>query len=207
MRRLVLLAVLALQSVLARADWVADPSDPEQVKAASAVARIREAAPELEAYFKNAYAYAVFPQVVRLGLFFGGARGQGVVIAADRLLGEVTQSSVTLGFQAGGQSYSQIIFFRSPEALELFVARGNLGRFSGRLEFAGRASAVVAEAGGAVDPGFSSDVAIFSQTGRGIMLELAAGTVRYLFTPASESSPVNGDQNTELMADPPGDGP
>ena len=138
-------------------------------------------------YFEQAYACAVFPRVTRAGFVFGGAYGRGIVIAADQLRGTVTLTSLTLGFQVGGQADSQIIFFRDAEALELFIATGNLGKLSGRVEFQGRASAVAVAAGGATTPGFSGDVAVFSLTPRGLMLELAAGLVRYRFSPADEN--------------------
>jgi hypothetical protein len=69
--------------------------------------------------------------------------------------------------------------------MEEFTENGNLGRWSGRLEFQGRASVQAGRAGAAADPGFIGDVAIFSASGRGLMVELAAGGVRYRFTPAA----------------------
>ena len=189
MRRWCLLVLLVLHPAWSRADCVADPAEPLQVEAAATLARFRESGPALAAYFDQAYACAVFPKIIRAGLGVGGSYGRGLVLAAGGLQGEVTQAGVTLGLQAGGQAHSQIIFFRSPEALELFLAKGNLGPVSGRLELAGRVSAVAARSGGATDPGFSSDVAIFSLTRGGLMLELAAGPVRYHFAPLQGAAP------------------
>jgi lipid-binding SYLF domain-containing protein len=187
MRSVWLLAGLLWAGTASAIDWQPDPEVALQVEVAETMRTALEQQPELQRFFDEACAIAVFPRVVRVGLALGGGRGRGLLLTNDGVLGEVTQSALTLGFQAGGQSFSQLIFFRTCEAMQEFTDNGNLGRWSGRLEFQGRAAAQAGRAGGAADPGFIGDVAIFSLSGRGLMLELAAGGVRYRFKPAAPS--------------------
>jgi lipid-binding SYLF domain-containing protein len=186
MRRAWLLAVLLWSGPASAIDWQPDPGVALQVEVADTMRSMLEQHPDLQRYFDEACAMAVFPSVVRVGLGIGGGRGRGLLLGEGGVLGEVSQSAFTLGFQAGGQSFRQVIFFRTCEAMQEFTENGNLGRWSGRLEFQGRASLQAGRAGGAVDPGFIGDVAIFSSSRRGLMVELAAGGVRYRFSPSAQ---------------------
>jgi len=185
MRRVLLLAALLWTGTAAAIDWQPDPHVALQVEVADTMRSILEQHPELQRYFDEACAIAVFPRVVRAGLGIGGGRGRGLLLVEGGVHGEVSQSALTLGFQAGGQSFRQAIFFRTCEAMQEFTENGNLGRQSGRLEFQGRASVQAGRAGQSADPGFTGDVAIFSLSRGGLMLELAAGGVRYRFSPSA----------------------
>lgn len=187
MRRLLLLATLLLAGPASAIDWQPDPEVALQVAVADTMRIALEQQPELQPFFDQACGIAVFPRVIRLGFALGGGTGRGLLLAADGVRGEVLQRALTLGFQAGGQTFRQLIFFRTCEAMEEFTESGNLGRLSGRLEFQGRASVQAGRAGVSADPGFIGDVAIFSLSRAGLMLELAAGGVRYRFTPAAPS--------------------
>ena len=188
MRGALLLAALLWTCTASALDWQPDPNVALQVEVADTMRSILEQYPDLQRYFDEACAIAVFPRVVRVGLGIGGGRGRGLLLVEGGVHGEVSQSALTLGFQAGGQSFRQVIFFRTCEAMQEFTENGNLGRWSGRFEFQGRASVQAGRAGRSADPGFTGDVAIFSLSRRGLMLELAAGGVRYRFSPAARTS-------------------
>src|ERR1700719_5177383 len=68
-------------------------------------------------YFSRSYAYAVFPTVGSGALGVGGAYGKGRVYVHGVYSGDATMGQVSLGFQAGGKAYSQIIFFEDKRAL------------------------------------------------------------------------------------------
>jgi lipid-binding SYLF domain-containing protein len=165
-------------------EWQPDPAVPLQVAVADTMREFYTRNPDLEPFFRDACAIAVFPRVVRVGLLLGGGWGRGLLLYNGAVHGEVSQSAFSLGLQAGGQSFRQIIFFRTCEAMSEFTESGNLGALSGRVELAGRASAQAGTSGVSMDPGFTSDVALFSLTRGGVMLELVAAGVRYRFTPA-----------------------
>ena len=90
-------------------------------------------------FFGNSYAYAVFPTVGKGSFIVGGAHGDGRVYAHGVPIGTTAVTQLSVGFQAGGEAYSQIIFFKDQEALNAFE--------SGNFEFGAGVSAVVITAG------------------------------------------------------------
>jgi lipid-binding SYLF domain-containing protein len=98
-------------------------------------------------FFHHCYAYAVFPTVGEGGLGVGGAFGKGHVYVHGQLVGDTTMGQVSVGFQAGGKAYSQIIFFEDKRALDEFE--------SGAFEFSAGASAVAVTAGANASAGTS----------------------------------------------------
>src|ERR1700689_5318714 len=96
-------------------------------------------------FFHRAYAYAVFPTVGEGGFVVGGALGKGRVYVHDRLVGDSTMGQVSVGFQAGGKAYSQIIFFEDKRSLDEFE--------SGTFEFSANASAIAITAAAGASAG------------------------------------------------------
>jgi len=82
----------------------------------------------------SAYGYAVFPNIGKGGFGIGGAYGRGKTYVKGRVTGDVKMTQLTIGFQMGGQAYSQIIFFNDKRAYDQFTA--------GSFEFGAQASAV-----------------------------------------------------------------
>ncbi|MCO4812303.1 MAG: hypothetical protein KC572_11915, partial [Gammaproteobacteria bacterium] len=128
---LVLIGALLLASFPAFAAWEANVDDKLQVKAAAAIDRLRERVPRTQAYFEQAYAFAIFPSVTRIGLGFGGAYGRGIVIEGDSLVGRSKYKQFTSGIQAGARNFSMIVFFKDREALEYYQ--------TGKTQFMGQA--------------------------------------------------------------------
>jgi lipid-binding SYLF domain-containing protein len=111
---------------------------------------------ESASFFHRSYAYAVFPTVGEAGFIVGGALGKGHVYVHGRLVGDTTMGQASVGFQAGGKAYSQIIFFEDREALEKFE--------SGTFQFEAGASAVAITAGASASVGTSGTSAEASAT-------------------------------------------
>jgi lipid-binding SYLF domain-containing protein len=97
------------------------------------------------AFFQKSYAYAVFPTIGEGGFVVGGAGGKGHVYVHGKWIGDTTMGQVSVGFQAGGKAYSQIIFFEDERALDEFR--------SGSFEFDASASAVAITAGASASTG------------------------------------------------------
>jgi lipid-binding SYLF domain-containing protein len=99
---------------------------------------------ESGSFFQNSYAYAVFPTIGKGGLVVGGAHGSGHVYVHGKYVADTSVNQVSVGFQAGGQAYSQMIFFEDKRAFDEF-AKGN-------YEFGAdvNAVAITAAAGGSV---------------------------------------------------------
>jgi len=102
---------------------------------------------ESSSFFHNSYAYAVFPTVGEGGLGVGGAFGKGHVYVHGHPVGDTTMGQVSVGFQAGGKAYSQIIFFEDKRALDEFE--------SGSFEFTAGASAIAITAAAGASVGTS----------------------------------------------------
>jgi lipid-binding SYLF domain-containing protein len=100
---------------------------------------------ESAVFFNDCYAYAVFPTIGAGGLVVGGARGAGRVYLHDRVVGDAVMTQLSIGFQAGGKAYSEIIFFQDKRHLDEFE--------SGKFEFAAGASAVAITTGASASIG------------------------------------------------------
>jgi lipid-binding SYLF domain-containing protein len=108
-------------------------------------------------FFDNSYGYAVFPTIGKGGIGIGGARGKGQVYEGGAHVGNTTMTQVTVGFQLGGQAYSQIIFFEDKRSFEEFT--------SGNFEFGAQATAVAITAGASASAGTTGTGAGASATG------------------------------------------
>jgi lipid-binding SYLF domain-containing protein len=125
----VVIAALLLALPAAAGRKVKDYSKTiEQFKEISVVAK----------FFDSAYGYAVFPSIGKGGLGVGGSHGKGQVYRGGEVIGFTSTSDISIGFQAGGQAYSQIIFFQNEKALNKFI--------KGNFEFDASASAIAVQA-------------------------------------------------------------
>jgi lipid-binding SYLF domain-containing protein len=96
-------------------------------------------------FFKESYGYAVFPNIGEAGLVVGGAYGKGRVFVHGKYVGDATMKQLSVGFQAGGQDYAEIVFFKDRRALDDFE--------SGKFEFSAGAKAVAITAAANVSAG------------------------------------------------------
>ena len=107
-------------------------------------------------YFSTAYGYAVFPTIGKGGVGIGGAHGNGRVYEKGRHIGDTSMTQITIGFQLGGQAFSEIIFFEDARALKEFT--------SGNFEFGAGASAIAITAGASAQAGTTGASAAASGT-------------------------------------------
>ena len=111
---------------------------------------------ESSQFFGKSYGYAVLPTIGKGGFVFGGAYGTGRVYAKGQYVGDTSMTQVTVGFQLGGQAYSQIIFFENQRAFDEFT--------SGNFEFGAQATAVAITAGASAQAGTTGPSASASGT-------------------------------------------
>ena len=149
-------------------------------------------------FFNEAYGYAVFPRVGKGGIVLGGAYGAGRVYKQRSISGTATLMKISVGFQLGGQAFSEIIFFKDKRAYDEFT--------SGSFEFDGSLSAVVItvaaqaqastqgnSAGVSLGPAtgtqaetnYTKGMAVFVHTLGGLMYEMSIGGQKFSFTPAN----------------------
>jgi len=67
---------------------------------------------------KKAKAVLVFPQIVKAGLVFGGAYGEGVMKMGPRVVDYYNSFSGSWGLQAGAQSYAYAVFLMTDKAID-----------------------------------------------------------------------------------------
>jgi lipid-binding SYLF domain-containing protein len=59
----------------------------------------------------------IFPNIVKAGLIFGGAYGEGILQKGDVTQGYFNSVSASWGLQAGAQSYGYVVFLMSKKAV------------------------------------------------------------------------------------------
>lgn len=102
---------------------------------------------ESASFFSSCYGYAVFPTIGKGGLVIGGAHGKGRVYEHGRYVGEVSMTQLSVGLQAGGQAYSQVVFFEDQRSFKDFTR--------GDFEFGADVSAVAITAAAEASAGTS----------------------------------------------------
>ena len=127
----------------------------------------------LKPYFKKARGYAVFPNVGKGGFGIWGARGKGEVFEKGDVIGSTTLTQLSVGFQLGGQAFSQIIFFKNKKSLERFT--------EGNFEFGPSASAVLISEGANASADYSDGVAVFTFSKGGLMYEASIGGQKFSY--------------------------
>ena len=73
--------------------------------------------PFAERLSHEAKAILIFPTVVKAGLIFGGAYGEGELQQGSKIDGYYNSVTGSWGLQAGAQSYSYVVFLMSKKAL------------------------------------------------------------------------------------------
>lgn len=66
---------------------------------------------------KHAKAVLVFPNIVKAGLVFGGAYGEGVLTKNTKVAGYYNSVTASWGWQAGAESYRYVVFLMSNKAV------------------------------------------------------------------------------------------
>lgn len=150
-----------------------DPADLQKkmAKADEAKAELLATNPSMQRFFDSASGWVIIPTVGKGAVGIGGALGTGLLYEAGEPTHEVTLSQLTIGFQWGGQAYSEFIFFKDEDALNHFK-RGN-------FELGAQASAVAVTIGASVDANYSNGVAIFTSVKGGLMYEASVGGQKF----------------------------
>ncbi len=123
----------------------------------------------------EAAGYVIFPSVAKGGLGVGAAHGSGEVIEKGTWIGHAKLTQVTVGLQIGGQSFSELILFETPAALEHFK--------ESNLEMSAQVSAVAAAEGAAKNANYVDGVMIFTRSRKGLMAEASIGGQKFRFIP------------------------
>jgi lipid-binding SYLF domain-containing protein len=153
---------------------------------------------ESASFFNSCYGYAVFPTIGKGGLVIGGAHGKGRVYVHGKYVGDASMTQLSVGLQAGGQAYSQMVFFEDERAFKEFT--------SGNFEFGADASAVAITAAAEASAGtagasagasggrkdavtagsYHNGLAVFTIVKGGAMYQATVAGQKFKFTPKSQ---------------------
>lgn len=153
------------------------PSERAHMTSAADAAMVgfHNADPSLQDALNNAAGYAIFPELGKAGLIVGGSYGNGEVFERGIKVGYAELAQGTIGAQLGAQVFSELIVFKTQEALN---------RFKGdEFTFAANATAVAIKPNAAVSAPYSNGVAVFVQVKGGLMAEASVGGQHFEFRP------------------------
>ena len=148
---------------------------------------------ESGAFFQKSYAYAVFPTIGKGGLGVGAAHGSGRAYEQGKHVGDVKVNQLSIGLQAGGQAFSQIVFFEDKRAFTEFTG--------GNFEFDATAQAVAITASATASAGstgtsagaaggkkdattvgnYHKGMAVFTVAKGGLMFQAAIGGQKFKY--------------------------
>lgn len=168
-----LLFFLAAFEVSAQKDKKYDP-----IKAQEAVAEFKTGNPGITRMFDSAYGYVIFHSIGKGAMGVGAASGKGIIYEQGAIFGGSKMSQVTIGFQAGGQEYRQLMFFEDAAAFNRFV--------SGKFELGAQASAVALTAGVSANAKYTDGIAIFTKSVGGLMYEASVGGQKFKYIKKSK---------------------
>ena len=147
-------------------------------------------------FFDSAYGYAVFPSIGKGGLGIGAAHGKGEVYRGGEVTGFSSLTDLSIGLQAGGQAYRQIIFFQDKRAYEEFTSGSyefDVGAGAVAVTASADASAGTQGTGAGASPGGASGAAsgheyhkgllVFTISTGGLMYEATIAGQKYKFKP------------------------
>jgi lipid-binding SYLF domain-containing protein len=170
---LVLTVVAGLLVGCATAPASRAEQDTLLTQATSSLQQMRAENPSVSDLVRRGYGYAMFPEVTKGGLVVGGAYGRGVVYEQGRHVGYSDLSQASLGLQAGGQTFSELLVFENKGAMDRFKA--------GSLDFGADASAVILESGVATNATFTDGVAVIVRPIGGAMVEASIGGQKFSY--------------------------
>jgi lipid-binding SYLF domain-containing protein len=147
-------------------------------EAQKAIKSFQSADSRLTNHFSGAAGFAVFPSVGKGGLVFGGERGKGIVYEQGKPIGEATLTEINVGPQIGGESFYEVIFFQTAEALSNFK--------QSKCEMSAKVDAVVAAEGAALTAKYRDGVMVFTIPRTGLMAQVAIGGQKFKYKPFIE---------------------
>ena len=110
------LIVVALTATSTNA--FAASKDDLNADASQALAKLTESNPVAADIAKQAKAILIFPNIVKAGLVFGGAYGEGVLREGNAINGYYNSITASFGWQAGAQSYGYAVFLMNDNAVK-----------------------------------------------------------------------------------------
>jgi lipid-binding SYLF domain-containing protein len=123
----------------------------------------------------GSYGHAVFTTIGSGALIIGGQGGGGIIFEGDRPWGSVTLAKGSIGLQAGGEAFSELIIFSTKESFDSFTA--------GEFSFTAEATATAIKADAAASAPVINGAKVLTMTKGGLMAAAAVGGQDFSCTP------------------------
>jgi lipid-binding SYLF domain-containing protein len=146
--------------------------------------------PSLQHLMYTSAGYAVFPTVGKGAFIAGGAYGRGVLYERGQPVGYCSLTQASVGLQAGGVEYTELVFFQTPEALNKFKA--------GELTLSAGLRAVAVKTGAAATASFNNGVLVFTMGQGGLMVEAAVAGQKFSYQPLGAVPPTASSSGTAV---------
>ncbi len=169
-----ILAGLAVAGCATAPETQAERTDLK-AEAERALKQMKSQDPTFDEFLGRSAGYVVFPRIGKGGFIFGGGYGRGVVYESGATIGYADITQATVGFQIGGQAFTQVLVFETARDVQRFK--------SGRLALTANASAVIVKTGAAAATRYTDGVAVFVRPIGGAMAEAAVGGQQFSFVP------------------------
>jgi len=129
----------------------------------------------LKPLLEKAAGYVIFPKVAKGGLGVGAARGTGQLFEKGKAKphGEAVLTQVSVGLQAGGQVYAELVLFEDQASLDGFR--------KGNFEFSAQVSAVAVTAGVGKNAKYEKGVMVLTLAEGGLMYEASVGGQKFKY--------------------------
>ncbi|MGJ8738362.1 lipid-binding SYLF domain-containing protein [Zobellia laminariae] len=129
---------------------------------------------DINGFFENSAGYVIFPNVGEGGFLVGAASGNGVLYQEGTAQGMANLKKLDVGFQAGGQSVIEVIFFESEDDVMEFE--------EDNFEFSAQISAVALKSGVAANAKYKDGVAVFTLPKSGLMAKATVGGQKFKYS-------------------------
>ena len=195
-----LIAAALMFAFVALVGCSAAPKEPAarvelQADAEQTLAELKQADASLDEVLDDAAGFAVFPTIGKGGLIIGGGYGRGTLFEDGRVSGYTDMTQAAIGALIGGQTFTELVVFQTPEALSNFK--------SGNFTFGANASAIALNKGAAAATEFKDGVAIFTRPNQGLMADASLNGQKFRYVPLAEAGDSPGEASVAASRDEP----
>jgi lipid-binding SYLF domain-containing protein len=165
--------LLAISTAALSAITVQAADEDLQAKSQQAISSFQSMDSSMKSLMDSAAGYAVFPDVGKGGFIIGGAHGKGLLYEKGVATGQASITQASIGAQAGGESFAEIIFFQTPEAVSNFK--------TGQFELSAEVSAVAVKDGASKAAQYKDGVEVFTMAKKGLMVSASVGGQKFKY--------------------------
>jgi lipid-binding SYLF domain-containing protein len=146
----------------------ADDREKLAAKGVESLHLLEQTEPRARFFARHAQAALVFPSILKGGFVFGAETGNGVLLVHGRPEGYYNLTGGSWGLQVGGQDFSYVLFFMTPDSLDYLRKSDGFSAGTGpSITVINQGAAAAADT-----TTVSQDVVAFPFNGRGLMADL-----------------------------------